>query len=343
MMEISLNFREYFLRHNRDLVTIDDLVDHLSAFQKIIYAIANEKKPTIDQKNFRFLIKRFDRGSVNCLVEPYLVSKDVLEKSPVEDVVDEFAEIATLVDVSNEKETFEKLKEKIKVVNNRTILNTNFKKLIPDENNSFQIIVSSPRFPEGKKVFSSKEKYRDRIKAWREMDRKPKKVEFIGVIKNLNAYKDDKKHVKIVGPNGEKIKLYYSEEQREQIINCYDSEVIIVKGIYNEVNKTLEKVMSFEEIKSTKLDRLKDIQIINPFELKLSYEFGMLYGSNDEYRLYVMGSNYNELLKNLTELILDTLALFSKTTLRFTSSSLKYREMFINNFKIKSQRRLLND
>ncbi len=339
-MEITLNFKEYFLRHNRNLVTIDDLVEHLSAFQKIIYAIANEKKPSLDQKNFRFLINKFEKGSVKCLIEPYYISRDISEKSPVEDVVEEFAEIATLIDTPNEKETFTKLKEKIRTVNNRMILYTNFKKLIPDENNSFQIFISSTRFPEGKKVFSTKEKYKKRIKVWREMDKKSEEVEFIGVIKNLNAYHDDKKYVKIIGSNGEKIKLYYNEEQKEQIINYYDSEVIKVKGIYNEVNKTLEKVKSFKELKSIKLDKLNDIHIIDPFELKLSYEFGMLYGSNDEYRLYAMGSNYNELLKALTELIFDTLALFSKTTLSFTSSSLKFREKFSNNFKTKSQRRL---
>lgn len=47
-MEITLRFQEFFLRHNRNLVAIDDLVEHLSTFQKIIYLIAEEKRPSIN-------------------------------------------------------------------------------------------------------------------------------------------------------------------------------------------------------------------------------------------------------------------------------------------------------
>lgn len=95
------------------------------------------------------------------------------------------------------------------------------------------------------------------------------------------------------------------------------------------------------KIDSQELSELKDIKFSHPITLKLSYGLGVIYGSNEEFDLYVLGSNHNEVLEKLNQLILDTLELFTKSTLPFTESSLEYRNNFINHFQRKSKNNYL--
>ena len=334
-MELTLSFQEYFLRRNRNLVTIEDFVDHLSSFQEIINIIAQEKHPSIKLEDFRFLIKEFEKGSFNCIVEPYYISKDLKGFNPIESLLGAFSEISDLIDKGDDKKTFKQLKQEIKSTERRKSLYKNFNKIIHKENNAFQIYKGKGITPESTRIFSSKDRYRKRIAVWREMDRKPKKETFIGIIKNLNAYHDARKHIKIVGPNGEKIKYYYKEEESEKFINLYDRAIIKIEGIYNYYTKTLEELMDIIEIDYQELTELKNITFSHPIILKLTYDLGVIYGSNEEFDLYVFGPHYNEMLEKLNGLILDTLDLFTKTSLNFTESSLEYRNKFIHNFKPK--------
>lgn len=343
-MEIILKFLDYFLRHNRNLVTIDDFVDYASAFQRIIYTIVRERKPNLNERDFRFLIDKFEKGSVACKLVPYHISKDIFGEDPVEDVVQDFIEISELIDHPNDEETHQKLQEKVKSLENRTDLYTSFDKLIPKEDKAFQIIVHSPRYPnEEKRIYIAKDKYRKRLRMWRDMERISKKKIFVGVIKNLTAYADQRKFAKIIGPNNEKIKFYYSSEQGEQITKFYDREIIKVKGIYNDMTKTLEKIMDIEKIDSVEISELNEVDVKKPFTLKLSYEYGMIYAICEDYNLVAMGESYNEMLKNLNILIIDTLELLSKPSDEFTASSLTYRKNFIENFKLKKHKGIIID
>ena len=336
-MELTLSFQDYFLRRNRNLVTIEDFVDYLSSFQKIINILAQEKHPSIKLEDFRFLIKEFERGSVDCIIEPYYLSTDLMGVNPIESLIDAFSEISDLIDKADDENTFNQLKQEIKNTERRKSLYKNFEKIIPKENNAFQIYKGKGITPETPRIFSSKDRYRKRIAVWREMDKKPKKETFIGIIKNLNAYHETRKHIKIVGLNGEKIKYYYKKEETEKFINLYDRAIIKIEGVYNQYTKTLEELMKIKEIDSQELAELKDITFSRPLILKLTYDLGVIYGSNEEFDLYVFGSYYNEMLEKLNGLILDTLDLFTKS-LNFTESSLEYRNKFINNFKLKRKK-----
>ena len=125
-MDLTLSFQEYFLRRNRNLVTIEDFVDHLSSFQKIIYIIAQEKHPSIKLEDFRFLIKEFEEGSFNCIVEPYYISKDLMGVNPIESLLGAFSEISDLIDKEDDEKTFKQLKQEITNTERRKSLYKNF-------------------------------------------------------------------------------------------------------------------------------------------------------------------------------------------------------------------------
>lgn len=336
-MELTLSFQAYFLRKNRNFVTIEDFVEHLSAFQDIIYLIAKEQQPSINIKDFRFLVKKIERGSFECIVEPYYISKDLKGRSPVDRIINEFEEISTLIDTEGDKKTYEQLSEKVRTSSARRTLYNDFEKIIPKENNAFQIYIGDPKSPEAVRIFASKERYKKRIDTWRKMDKKPKTETFIGVIKNLNAYYESRKHIKFVGPNGEKIKYYYKDDEKEKIIKLYDSEIIKIKGIYNEYTKTIEKLIDFKRINSLELEKLKNIDFLHPITFKLTYEFGVIYCSNEEFDLYALGSNYNELMGDLYNRIDDTLDMFLNPNISFTDSSEEYRKKFLSIFMKKGK------
>lgn len=339
-MDVTLRFQSYFLRRNRNLVSIDDLTDHLSTFQKIIYLIAEEKKPTINKYDFRFLVKDIKKGSINCVIEPYYVSKDITGINPVDEVIDDFVGISRLIDEEGDEKTYQQLKKTIKNRERRRTLYGHFERIIPKENKAFQIYIGEPETPEATKIFISRERYKKRIKIWRKMDIKPREKTFIGIIKNLNAYNESRKYFKIVGPNGEKIRYFYKDDEEEKFINLYDSGIIKVKGIYNFHTKTIDNMIDFNEIKSETIKKIKDIEFAHPIDIKLNYKFGVIYGTNEEFDLYAIGSNYNEMLENLYNRINDTIDMFLNPQLQFTNSSEEYRKAFLKTFTRKKSVKL---
>ena len=81
----------------------------------------------------------------------------------------------------------------------------------------------------------------------------------MGVIQNLTAYNAEKKFIRIVGPDGEKIKYHYPKDKKDEIIKQYDRGIINIAGVYNTYNNTINNISVFEEVKSLTLKKLKDI------------------------------------------------------------------------------------
>ncbi|KKL79565.1 hypothetical protein LCGC14_2013500, partial [marine sediment metagenome] len=144
-MDLTLSFQEYFLRYNKNLITIQDFSEYLSVFQKIIYILAEEQGFEKNDQDFRFLIKKIKLGSLECVIESFSNSKDINEENPVENVINDFKGISELIDKPGQKETFFELKEKVKIPENRISLYNYFDRIIPKENLAFQIFTKEKR------------------------------------------------------------------------------------------------------------------------------------------------------------------------------------------------------
>ena len=333
-MRLTLNFQAFFLRKNRNLVSIDDFTEYLSVFQKIIYIIAEEKGFREDVKDFRFLVKKIKLDSFDCVIESYLKSKDVEEEDPVEHVVKEFEDISRLIDKKEREQTFSRLKEKVKNPETRISLYNYFDRIIPKENKAFQIFTKERSDPDSKRIFVSKKRYKRNINIWRQMDKKPKlKIRtFIGIIKTLNAYREGKKFVKIIDQYGNKIQYYYKKKEREKFTKLYDSDIIKIRGIYDPYQKTISNLIEIEKMDHIELSKIKDLEFKYPVSFKLEYNYGIIYGSNEELGVFATGFTYNEMLDDLYNRIKTTIEMYLNPEITFTESSLKHRQRFLDLF-----------
>lgn len=336
-MDLILSFRSYFLRKNRELVTIDDFVQYLEGFQNIIYLIAETKNPSMNVKDFRFLVKEILPGSMNCSIESYSRSRDLMGSDPIENVMELFRQISVLMESSDDEDTYKRFVQIIEPPNKRISLYTQFDKIIVNENNAFQIYIQDGKYSEPLKIYSSKSRYRHRINVWRKLDRKPMMKEFIGVVKNLNAYFESKKFMKMVGPDGEKIKYYYKEAEQEEIIKLYNRNIIKVKGLYNHSSKIITHLKTMDKIESETFNKLKNIEFSHPITIKLTLEYGYIHGSNAEFDLYASGETYNKMLDDLYTRIAGLIDILKDSEIKFTESSLSYRKKFLETF-IKKER-----
>ncbi|MFW9880998.1 MAG: hypothetical protein ACFFG0_48670 [Candidatus Thorarchaeota archaeon] len=333
-MNLTLSFQDYFLRLNRNLITVDDFTEYLSVFQEIIYIIAGEQGYKRNIQDFRFLIKKIKLESFECVIESYGVSKDLLGEDPVEKVINEFKEISELIDIQEREETFVKLKEKIKEPKNRISLYNYFDRIVPKENKAFQIYTKEKTDPESERIFLSKRRYKKNIDAWRQLDKKikPETASFIGIIKSLNAYNINKKFIKIIDESGNKIQYFYDEQEKERFTKLYDRDIIKISGEYDPYQKSITNLTMFEKIRSTELSKLKNLKFKHPVKFDLEYEHSSIYGINKEFDLYAMGSNYNEMLQDLYNRIRSTIELYSNPQIKFTNSSEEYRKKFLETF-----------
>lgn len=337
-MELTLSFQEYFLRSNRNLVSIDDFTEFLSVFQNIIYLIAEEKGYKKSNKDFRFLIKKIKLDSFDCVIEPFRKSKDIIEKDPVEIMVDEFKVISKLIDVRDREESYLKLKEKVKKPENRISLYNYFERIIPQENKAFQIFTKERTDPSSERIFVSKKRYRKNIEAWRKMDKtiKPKIETFIGIVKTLDAYNKNKKFIQFVNQKGIKIKYFYDDEEIDRFTKLYDSDIIKISGEYDPYQKIIIKLTMFDKIKSVELSKLKDLKFKHPIKFELEYKYNAIFAYNKDYDLYAIGSIYNEMRQDLYNRIKSTIELYLNPHIKFTAASKEYRKKFLEAFSIKS-------
>ncbi|MFX1499975.1 MAG: hypothetical protein ACFFDH_03320 [Promethearchaeota archaeon] len=318
---------------NRNLVTIDDFTEYLSVFQRIIYLLAEEKGYE-DIKDFRFLIKSIKLDSYDCLIESYSISKDLVGESIVERVINEFEEISVLVDKKEREDAYSRLIDKIRSQDKRITLYNYYDRIIPKENNAFQIYIGKKEDPKSRRIFMSKKQQRKNINTWREMDKKPERESktIIGVIKNLNAIRENKKFVNIIDQEGNKIHYYYKKDEREKIIKFYDSNIIKITGEYDPHQKTLYNLMEIKKMDSVELFKLNDLKFKQPIKLELEYKHGSLFGSNKEFGLFASGSSYNDMLDDLYIRIIDILEMYSNSEIKFTKKSKEYRMKFLENF-----------
>ncbi len=337
-MDLTLSFQEYFLRYNKNLITIQDFSEYLSVFQKIIYILAEEQGFEKNDQDFRFLIKKIKLGSLECVIESFSNSKDINEENPVENVINDFKGISELIDKPGQKETFFELKEKVKIPENRISLYNYFDRIIPKENLAFQIFTKEKTDPTSERIFVSKSRYKKNIDKWRQLDKGiPAEVKsFICVIKSLNAYNKNKKFVRLIDEKGNKIQYFYKDKEKDQFTKFYDSDIIKVSGDYSPQKKVLTNITMFEEIKSRELTKLKDINFIHPIKFNLEYKHSSFFGVNKEYHLYAMGLTYNEMLQDLYNRIKSTIELYLNPSIKFTESSKEHREKFLENFSIKN-------
>lgn len=337
-MDLTLSFKEYFLRMNRNMVTIEDFAQYLSNFQKIINILAQEKRFDKNLNDFRFLIKTIRFDSCDCVIESYGGSKGLEGLDLVREVIDEFEEVSELIKGYEIEHTFQELKNKIKKQENRISLYNCFDKLIPKENNAFQIYIKDKKDPATRKIFTSKYRFKKGIEAWRKLDKKPQ-IEtktFIGVIKSLNAYNKNKKFVKIIDDNGVKVQYFYDDDEREKITNLYDRDIIKISGEYNPYQKTISKLTVFKKVTEIKLFKLKDVQFKHSIILKLEYEYNSIYASNKEFGLYAFGSTINETLKDIYTRIDHMIDFYSNPHMKFTKASEAYRKNFLETFSKKT-------
>lgn len=336
-MNLTLSFHGYFLRRNRNLVSIDDFTSFLSVFQNIIYLIAEEKGYKKNNKDFRFLVKKIKLDSFECVIEPYSISEDLIGEDPVDRVINDFIEISKLVDIQEKEKTYTKLKEKIKKPENRISLYNYFDRIIPQENKAFQIFTNEKTDPNSERIFVSKKRYREKIETWRKMDKttKPKIETFIGIVKTLDAYNKNKKFIQFVNEKGTKIKYFYADQEIDLFTKLYDSDIIKISGEYDSYQKTIIKLTMFEKIKSIELSKLEDIKFKDPIELKLEYKYSAIFAHNVNYDLYAMGSTFNEMIQDLQKRINVTIEMYTNPEIRFTESSKNYRMKFLENFSKK--------
>jgi len=337
-MNLTLSFQNYFLRFNRNLITIEDFTEYLSVFQKIIYIIAREKGYKRNIQDFKFLIKKIKLESFECVIESYGVSKDLMEEDPVEKVINEFKGISELIDISEREETFLELKEKIRDPENRISLYNYFDRIIPQENKAFQIYTKEKTDPESERIFLSKKKYKKNIDTWRKLDKKikPEITSFIGIVKSLNAYNVNKKFIKFIDEKGKLIQYFYDDSEKEKFTNLYDSIIIKISGEYDPHQKTITNLTMFEKIKDTEISKLKDIKFKFPIKFVLEYKYSYIYGFNEEYRLYAMGSTYDEMLQDLYNGIKRAIELYLNPIIKFTETSKEYRKKFLETFSLKN-------
>ena len=337
-MNLTLSFQNYFLRFNRNLITVEDFTEYLSVFQKIILIIAEEQGYKTNIQDFRFLIKKFKLESFECVIESFGVSKDLMGEDPVEKVINEFKGISELIDNQEREETFLNLKEKIREPENRISLYNYFDRIIPKENKAFQIFTKERTDPDSERIFISKERYKKNIDTWRQLDKKtkPKITSFIGVIKSLNAYNVNKKFIKFIDEKGKLIQYFYDDKEKERFTNLYDSIIIKISGEYDLYQNTITNLTMFEKIKDIELSKLKDIKFKVPIKFELEYKYSYIYGFNDEFHLYAMGSTYNEMLQELYDGIKRSIELYLNPIIKFTETSKEYRNKFLETFLLKN-------
>lgn len=92
----------------------------------------------------------------------------------------------------------------------------------------------------------------------------------------------------------------------------------------------------FEKTNSVKLSKVMDIKFKTPIEFTLEYKYSHIYGVNEEYHLYAMGSTYNKMLQDLYNRIKSTIELYLNSTIKFTESSKEYRNNFLETFLLQN-------
>ena len=183
-MELTLSFRDYFLKNTRDMVSIEDFTEYLKVFQEIIYTIAEDKGSRVKREHFKFLVKEINPGSIDCVIESYYPYRDLKKKEPVRTVVEYFEKIAEQIDTEDDKATFNNLKKIILDPDNRKLLYNYFKRIIPRRNKAFQIYLGNKRLnTDAKRIYLAKEKYKKKLSAWKELDAQQQKETLFNPVK----------------------------------------------------------------------------------------------------------------------------------------------------------------
>lgn len=112
----------------------------------------------------------------------------------------------------------------------------------------------------------------------------------------------------------------------------YDRDIIKISGEYDSHQKVIANLTMLEKIKDTELSKLKDIKFKFPIKFDLEYKYSYIFGFNEEYHLYAMGSTYDEMLQDLYNGIKRTIELYLNSTIKFTETSKEYRKKFLETF-----------
>ncbi|MBA7528928.1 hypothetical protein ES705_21120 [subsurface metagenome] len=149
---------------------------------------------------------------------------------------------------------------------------------------------------------------------------------FTSFIYNLEPSAKKRKEIK-----EKRIKRY-----KPPLNKLYGRDIIKISGEYDSNQKVIANLTMFEKIKGTELSKLKDIKFKFPIKFDLEYKYSYIYGFNEEYRLYAMGSTYDEMLQDLYNGIKRAIELYLNSIIKFTETSKEYRKKFLETFSLKN-------